>query len=138
MKYLIFISFVIALFDAAKAASTEQSTKYIAECRAEFKITDDVKHYNLTTGAIPEADATEDMKCYLNCFMEKLGVLKDGKIQEDAQEFKNYVGEEHAKEEIESCRGETGSSKCETAFKLHQCFLKHLDYLVLQVFSLSE
>ncbi|XP_055854014.1 general odorant-binding protein 56a-like [Episyrphus balteatus] len=128
MKFIIFISFAVAIFNTVNAWSSENSSKYIDECRVELKISDDVNQYNLTTGEIPEADIHPDMKCFLNCFMEKLGILRDGIIQEDSDGFNHYVGAETAKEMIESCRDESGTSNCDTAFKLHRCFLKHLSY----------
>nr|QIS77223.1 OBP30 [Episyrphus balteatus] len=133
--FIIFIAFIVVFHNTVKAFSEEGPKIYMAECRDKFNITSNLAHYTLIIGEITEDTATEDEKCYLNCFLEKLGVLSDGELQEDAQGLKDYIGNKSAKKAIERCREEFGFHKCETAIKLHRCFLGVRNYAITQIYS---
>nr|QIS77220.1 OBP27 [Episyrphus balteatus] len=112
MKFLILVA-AIALFDIVSA---------VEDCQFEkLKLTDD-QIRKLERGQL--TDASEDIKCFIECDMEKAGLFKNGKLQEDAamEKFTAKVGKENAEKILNSCRGEKGSTNCETAFRLSNCF----------------
>ncbi|KAH8418335.1 hypothetical protein KR222_000107, partial [Zaprionus bogoriensis] len=70
------------------------------------------------------SDPSENIKCFANCFFEKVGTLKDGVLQEDVVLVKlgALIGEEKTREALAKCSGIKGANNCETAYKLHECF----------------
>ncbi|XP_055905667.1 general odorant-binding protein 56a-like [Eupeodes corollae] len=130
MKLLIVLAF-IAVFAAVNAEipkeDDEEHNKIIAECRQKFKMTDE-EYTKLRHDEV--AKPNEDMQCFVNCFMESAGMIKDGKLQHDVATaiISKKVGEEKAKTILETCHGEQGSTNCETAYKLHKCLYKNKAY----------
>ncbi|SPP75490.1 general odorant-binding protein 56a [Drosophila guanche] len=88
------------------------------------------KELNLTEEEVAKVKAkdfknpTENIKCFANCFFEKVGTLKDGELQEEVvlEKLGSFIGEEKTKAALEKCRSIKGDNKCETAVKLHACF----------------
>nr|QIS77228.1 OBP35 [Episyrphus balteatus] len=109
MKFLIIVA-VIFLVDIVSA---------LEDCNTKFNLTDEeitkLKRAQLT-------DPSEDMKCLIECEMEEAGLIKNGELQEDVVIEK--FGKENANKILESCRGEKGSTNCDTAFRLHNCFTR--------------
>ncbi|EDV98267.1 general odorant-binding protein 56a [Drosophila grimshawi] len=72
---------------------------------------------------------SDNLKCFINCTLEKIGALKNGVIQEDhvLHVFGPLIGEETIRKIISKCGHLKGKSDCDTAFKLHECLekLKH-------------
>jgi len=67
---------------------------------------------------------TENMKCFANCFFEKTGFLKEGVIQSEQirNKLASFIGEEKTRDALDKCSSIKGENKCDTAFKLHECF----------------
>ncbi|XP_055856041.1 general odorant-binding protein 56d-like [Episyrphus balteatus] len=137
MKFIILVTlFAVACFDATKADESAETRKFMADCRKQFHINDVQKYWELNIGTLAIADVTRDMKCYLNCFMEKVGVLKDGRLQPNGSaKFNDYADEDTAQKLLKSCRNEVVSDKCETGYNLHQCFVKDFGYYTLQYYQ---
>ncbi|XP_065368075.1 general odorant-binding protein 56a-like [Calliphora vicina] len=70
------------------------------------------------------ANPSQNMKCFGTCFFEKLGTLKDGKVQEDVVLTKlgAIIGEDKTKTVLAKCKDVKGADRCDTGFKLYQCF----------------
>ncbi|KAH8355300.1 hypothetical protein KR093_010719 [Drosophila rubida] len=67
---------------------------------------------------------TENIKCFANCFFEKVGTLKDGVIQTEVvlAKLSPLIGEEKTRAALDKCGAIKGENKCDTAVKLHECF----------------
>lgn len=69
---------------------------------------------------------TPAMKCFGTCFFEKVGTLKDGVVQEAVvlEKLAPTYGEEKVKAALAKCKDVKGSDRCDTGFKLYECFEK--------------
>ncbi|XP_017150776.1 general odorant-binding protein 56a [Drosophila miranda] len=91
------------------------------QCSQELNLTEEEK---AKVKAKDFKNPTENIKCFANCFFEKVGTLKDGKIQEDVvlEKLGSFIGEEKTKAALDKCRTIEGDDKCDKAVKLHACF----------------
>ncbi|XP_020803416.1 general odorant-binding protein 56a [Drosophila serrata] len=91
------------------------------QCAAELNLTEEEK---AKVKAKDFKNPTENIKCFANCFFEKVGTLKDGEIQEAVvlEKLGAFIGEEKTKAALEKCKSIKGENKCDTAVKLHECF----------------
>ncbi|KAH8389290.1 hypothetical protein KR200_009678 [Drosophila serrata] len=91
------------------------------QCAAELNLTEEEK---AKVKAKDFKNPTENIKCFANCFFEKVGTLKDGEIQEAVvlEKLGAFIGEEKTKAALEKCKSVKGENKCDTAVKLHECF----------------
>ncbi|XP_043642617.1 general odorant-binding protein 56a [Drosophila teissieri] len=104
--------------------SDEQKTlakQHHEQCAAEVKLTEEE---SAKVKAKDFKNPTENIKCFANCFFEKVGTLKDGELQESVvlEKLGGLIGEEKTKAALEKCRTIKGDNKCDTAAKLHECF----------------
>ncbi|XP_017001666.2 general odorant-binding protein 56a [Drosophila takahashii] len=124
-----FVIALSALFVALAVASPielNEDQKALAkqhgeQCAAELNLTEEEKE---KVKAKDFKNPTENIKCFANCFFEKVGTLKDGELQESVvlEKLGAFIGEEKTKAALEKCRSIKGENKCETAVKLHECF----------------
>ncbi|KAH8389334.1 hypothetical protein KR215_003917 [Drosophila sulfurigaster] len=125
----IFVIALSALFVALAVASPvelNEEQKVLAKQYGETCF----KEIGLTEAEVAKvkakdfSDPTENIKCFANCFFEKVGTLKDGEIQPDVVLAKlgAIIGEEKTKAALAKCSSVKGANKCETAVKLHECF----------------
>nr|ABW77763.1 odorant-binding protein 56a [Drosophila melanogaster]ABW77764.1 odorant-binding protein 56a [Drosophila melanogaster]ABW77765.1 odorant-binding protein 56a [Drosophila melanogaster]ABW77768.1 odorant-binding protein 56a [Drosophila melanogaster]ABW77769.1 odorant-binding protein 56a [Drosophila melanogaster] len=91
------------------------------QCAEEVKLTEEEK---AKVNAKDFNNPTENIKCFANCFFEKVGTLKDGELQESMvlEKLGALIGEEKTKAALEKCRTIKGENKCDTASKLYDCF----------------
>ncbi|KAH8285076.1 hypothetical protein KR054_004743 [Drosophila jambulina] len=91
------------------------------QCAAELNLTEEEK---AKVKAKDFKNPTENIKCFANCFFEKVGTLKDGEIQEAVvlEKLGAFIGEEKTKAALAKCKSIKGENKCDTAVKLHECF----------------
>ncbi|KAH8298448.1 hypothetical protein KR044_003474, partial [Drosophila immigrans] len=70
------------------------------------------------------SEPSENIKCFANCFFEKVGTLKDGVIQPEVVLTKlgAIIGEEKTRAALDKCSSIKGVNNCDTAVKLHECF----------------
>ncbi|XP_016988071.1 general odorant-binding protein 56a [Drosophila rhopaloa] len=124
--FVIALSAVFVALAFASPIELNEDQKALAkqhgeQCAAELKLTEEekakVKNKDFK-------DPTENIKCFANCFFEKVGTLKDGELQESVvlEKLGAFLGEEKTKAALEKCRSVKGENKCETAVKLHACF----------------
>ncbi|KAH8401468.1 hypothetical protein KR009_005736, partial [Drosophila setifemur] len=95
--------------------------KHGEQCSSELNLTEEEV---AKVKAKDFKNPTENIKCFANCFFEKIGTLKDGELQEAVvlEKLGSFIGEEKTKAALEKCRSVKGENKCETAVKLHECF----------------
>ncbi|EDX07846.1 general odorant-binding protein 56a [Drosophila simulans] len=91
------------------------------QCSDEVNLTEEER---AKVNAKDFKNPTENIKCFANCFFEKVGTLKDGELQESVvlEKLGALIGEEKTKATLEKCRSIKGENKCDTASKLHECF----------------
>nr|5DIC_A Chain A, Odorant-binding protein [Phormia regina] len=77
------------------------------------------------------ANPTPAMKCFGTCFFEKIGTLKDGVVQEAVvlEKLSPHFGEEKVKAALDKCKNIKGADRCDTGFKIFECFEKAKDEL---------
>ncbi|XP_023162670.1 general odorant-binding protein 56a [Drosophila hydei] len=88
------------------------------------------KDVNLTEEEIAKVKAkdfknpSENIKCFANCFYEKVGTLKDGVVQDEVvlKKLGAIIGEEKTREALAKCSSIKGDNNCDTANKLYECF----------------
>uniref|UniRef100_A0A1I8Q7T9 Odorant binding protein n=1 Tax=Stomoxys calcitrans TaxID=35570 RepID=A0A1I8Q7T9_STOCA len=68
----------------------------------------------------------KNAKCFVNCFLEKAGFIKDGAVQSSVIMAKlgPNVGEDKLKSIMSKCNNLKGNDNCETAFILYECYYK--------------
>ncbi|EDV55246.1 general odorant-binding protein 56a [Drosophila erecta] len=124
-----FVIALSALFVALAAGSSlnlSDDQKNLAkqhreQCADEVKLTEEER---AKVNAKDFKDPTENIKCFANCFFEKVGTLKDGELQESVvlEKLGALIGEEKTKAALDKCRSIKGENKCDSAAKLHECF----------------
>ncbi|XP_037948357.1 general odorant-binding protein 56d-like [Teleopsis dalmanni] len=128
MKFLVvfvLVAFVAVTFAAdAISLNEEQKAKVRAtagECIEKEKTTKE-EVQKLRQGQFGAAD--ENLKCFANCFLEKLGFFVNGAIKEDVVSGKlsPIVGADRVKEVMAKCNSIKGANNCETAYKLYECY----------------
>ncbi|KAI8123922.1 General odorant-binding protein 56a [Lucilia cuprina] len=124
-----FITLAVVCFIACTLATPlELSEEQKAKAKVHFE--ECVKQENVS-----EEDATRlrnkdfanpsaAMKCFGTCFFEKVGTLKDSEVQEDVVLAKlgSLIGEEKTKEVLHKCKDIKGDDRCDTGFKIYECF----------------
>lgn len=99
--------------------------KYGKECGTELGVSDDV------IAALRKGDfSTIDSrgKCFINCVLEKSSVVKGGILQEQILMDKLSLDvSDNAKVSklVEACKTTKGSDKCDTSYKLLDCYIKN-------------
>lgn len=70
------------------------------------------------------ANPSMNLKCFGTCFFEKVGTLKDSVVQEDVVLAKlgSILGEEKTKAILAKCKDVKGEDRCDTGFKIYECF----------------
>ncbi|KAK9512417.1 hypothetical protein O3M35_000854 [Rhynocoris fuscipes] len=99
--------------------------KVLSECEKEHNVGETEMRSFIQTGQVP----SEQFKCMLGCYGEKIGMIKDGKIQWDVihLERKIHHGEDTYKNKmsqvVENCKStvKDDSNKCELSIKLAKC-----------------
>ncbi|XP_075168586.1 general odorant-binding protein 56a-like [Haematobia irritans] len=123
----VFITLAIVYFIASATAvelTEEQQIKakeHLAACSKEENVSEaDVTKFSNKDFANP----TKEFKCLSTCFFEKAGTLKDNEVQEDVvlQKLGALIGEEKTKHILEKCKGIKAEDRCETGFKIFECF----------------
>ncbi|XP_016988068.1 general odorant-binding protein 56d [Drosophila rhopaloa] len=127
MKFLIVLSAVLAITVAELQLSDEQ--KAVAHANAALCIQQEgitkEQATALRNGNFEDSD--QKVKCFANCFLEKTGFLIDGKVQPAVVLAKlgPLAGEDAVKAVQAKCDSITGADKCDTAFKLFECYHKN-------------
>ncbi|XP_039483730.1 general odorant-binding protein 56a [Drosophila santomea] len=124
--FVIALSALFVALAAGSALNLSEDQKNLAkqhheQCAAEIKLTEEE---SAKVKAKDFKNPTENIKCFANCFFEKVGTLKDGELQESVvlEKLGGLIGEEKTKEALKKCRSIKGENKCDTAAKLHECF----------------
>ncbi|EDW74825.1 general odorant-binding protein 56a [Drosophila tropicalis] len=124
--FVITLSAVILALALASPVELNEEQKALAKQHGEQCS----KELNLTEEEIAKVKAkdfknpTENIKCFANCFFEKIGTLKNGEIQEAVvlEKLGAFIGEEKTKAALAKCGSIKGENNCDTAVKLHECF----------------
>jgi len=79
----------------------------------------------LRSGIFNNVDAK--VKCFVNCFLEKIGFLVGGQVKADVvtKKLGPIAGADKVKSAQVECDSIKGSDNCDTAFKLFQCYHKY-------------
>uniref|UniRef100_A0A1I8M8B9 PBP/GOBP family protein n=1 Tax=Musca domestica TaxID=7370 RepID=A0A1I8M8B9_MUSDO len=119
---------VVCLVASALASplelSEEQKVKareHIEECAKQENVPEeDVLKFRNKDVENP----SKAFKCLGTCFIERAGTLKNDELQDDVVIAKlgGLVGEEKAKAVLEKCKGIKAEDRCETGYKIFQCF----------------
>ncbi|ALC42768.1 Obp56h [Drosophila busckii] len=78
-----------------------------------------------------QSNASENLKCYAKCLMEKQGHMVDGQFKADAMlatlnnvpQMKDKMAE--ITSGVNACKDMKGSNDCDTAFKVTMCLKEH-------------
>uniref|UniRef100_A0A1L8EDP4 Proteinral odorant-binding protein 56d n=2 Tax=Haematobia irritans TaxID=7368 RepID=A0A1L8EDP4_HAEIR len=103
--------------------------QYAAACMEQEKSTTE-DSVALTRGQF--SGLSKNAKCFVKCFFEKAGFMKDGVVLPDVltEKLGPNVGEDKLKAIMGKCNSVKGSDKCDTAFKLFECYYKeHTSFL---------
>lgn len=64
-------------------------------------------------------------KCYAKCFLEKVGMIKDGVLQEEfiLKKFAYILGYEAAEKFVGTCNAIVNlQDNCESAYEMYKCY----------------
>ncbi|XP_055387630.1 general odorant-binding protein 56a-like [Condylostylus longicornis] len=131
MKYLLnFIILLLLLEHNLIIAENETDKQIDSDCR---KIT------NVTEQDLDLLDkfsdkSTDNAKCYLKCFFEKLGLWNNGAVQEDAFVKRmssgcppgQNVDVEKIKSLLNACKTPSGKNECDSVFQFSACVNKKM------------
>ncbi|XP_023302697.2 general odorant-binding protein 56h-like [Lucilia cuprina] len=128
MKFNIFLIGLIWAIVQVKADMEDELDEVDMACREETQVSEDELNSFFENY---EKQPQESIMCFLKCYMEKKGYLKNGVIDETAAkefllsipEFKDQ--EEAINKSIDDCKNEKGSSECETAYLITKCMTEH-------------
>ncbi|KAI8123921.1 General odorant-binding protein 56a [Lucilia cuprina] len=127
MKLVITLAFICLMAGALASPlelNDEQKVKakqYFEECIKQENVSDaDAEKLRKKDFANP----SKNLKCFGTCFFEKVGTLKDSEVQEDVVLAKlgSILGEEKTKAILAKCKDVKGEDRCDTGFKLYECF----------------
>lgn len=95
--------------------------KTIEDCNKEHNVSPkdfhDFMEGKLTT-------VSENLKCSSHCIMVKQGIMDEaGKF--NAEMAKTKIDDDTFVAAVEACKDLTGSTPCETAFKITDCMIAH-------------
>eukprot|EP00099_Drosophila_melanogaster_P012298 NP_001286619.1 Odorant-binding protein 56d, isoform B [Drosophila melanogaster] len=127
MKFLIVLSVILAISAAELQLSDEQKAVAHANgalCAQQEGITKD-QAIALRNGNFDDSDPK--VKCFANCFLEKIGFLINGEVQPDVVLAKlgPLAGEDAVKAVQAKCDATKGADKCDTAYQLFECYYKN-------------
>ncbi|XP_065368181.1 general odorant-binding protein 56a-like [Calliphora vicina] len=119
---------VVCLIASALANPLELNEEQKAKAKVHFQ--ECVKQENVSEEDATKlrnrefANASPSMKCFGTCFFEKVGTLKDSQVQEEVvlQKLGALIGEEKTKEVLHKCKDIKGEDRCDTGFKIYECF----------------
>lgn len=69
---------------------------------------------------------SQNLKCFYRCIMEKMGIMKEGKLLDDkvAEMFNKNQNKDDALHVYNECKSMKGANDCDTAFKVTMCLDK--------------
>lgn len=69
---------------------------------------------------------SHNMKCFSRCIMEKMGIMKEGKLLDDKvmEIFNKNQNKDDAVHTYNECKSMKGANDCDTAFKVTMCMDK--------------
>lgn len=78
----------------------------------------------LRSGSIE--NPSQNLKCFNRCILEKMGVMKEGKLQDDkvTDIFNKNQNKDDAIHTYNECKSMKGENDCDTAFKVMMCLDK--------------
>ncbi|XP_004518466.2 general odorant-binding protein 56h-like [Ceratitis capitata] len=95
--------------------------KYIDECTKDHNVTPKEFHEFMEGKA---ASPSENLKCSSHCVMLKQGIIDEaGNFKPDVA--KSKMPDDKLAAAIDDCKDLSGSSACDTAFKITECVLSH-------------
>ncbi|XP_037952901.1 general odorant-binding protein 56d-like [Teleopsis dalmanni] len=133
LAVLIVVASVAVTFAAVSVSlNADQNAKLqaaAAECIEKEKITMD-EVLKLNQGKFDSA--AENLKCFANCFLDKLGFFVNGAVKEDvlSSKLSPIFGADSVKDIMKKCNNIKGANNCDTAFKLFECYYKNNAALV--------
>lgn len=91
---------------------------------AEQNLIDNSAVAALQDGQFSRAD--EKVKCFTNCFLEKSGLLVNGRVQKETvlNKLGAAFGADKVTAALTQCSSLKGGDNCETAFKIYKCFFQ--------------
>ncbi|CAH1391406.1 unnamed protein product [Nezara viridula] len=133
---VIVVVLVLACTFSCNGISPELKTA-IEGCKAEHNIESDQIKEAIGNKKLPE---TENGQCFMSCVMEKMGMIKDGKIDMDramelnAQKFKDPENLQKANEVAKRCADvQASDTKCSLATELLKCVVKNAKEVQLEL-----
>ncbi|CAH1391407.1 unnamed protein product [Nezara viridula] len=133
---VIVVALVLACIFSCNGISPELKTA-IEECKAEHNVESDQIKEAIENKKLPE---TENGQCFMSCVMEKMGVIKDGKIDMDKamehyeKKVKDPENRQKANEVAKRCANVQGTdAKCSLATELVKCVVKTAEELQLEM-----
>ncbi|KAM7343886.1 general odorant-binding protein 56a-like [Cochliomyia hominivorax] len=127
MKLIIILTLICLIANSCTLAfelTEEQKSKakeYFQECIQEENASEeDAAKLHKKDFANP----SQNLKCFGTCFFEKIGTLKSSVVQEDVVLAKlgSILGEDKTKSILEKCKDIKGEDRCDTGFKIYECF----------------
>lgn len=100
-----------------------EAKAHFDHCVKQEKVSENEASKLLNQNLINPSNA---MKCFGTCFFERIGTLKNDVVQESVvlQKLSPIVGEDKIKAFLKNCKNVKGFERCDTGFKLFQCFEK--------------
>nr|AMY98992.1 odorant binding protein 1 [Carpomya vesuviana] len=96
--------------------------KYIEDCNKEHSVSPKDFH-EFMEGKL--SSPSENLKCATHCVMVKQGSMDEaGAFKPDVAKT-NMPNDDKFAAAVEACKDQSGSSPCETAFKISQCLISH-------------
>ncbi|XP_017485615.1 PREDICTED: general odorant-binding protein 56h-like [Rhagoletis zephyria] len=123
MKSFITIAFVLVSSVVVMCEPPNpQIRQYIDECNKEHNVSPkDFHEFNEGKLSSP----SEDLKCAIHCFMVKQGSMDEaGTFKPDVAKT-GMPNDDKFAAAVDACKDKTGSSACETAFRITQCVISH-------------
>ncbi|XP_017051033.1 general odorant-binding protein 56h [Drosophila ficusphila] len=127
MKFVLFCASLAVLL--AMGQCDPDFRQIMQQCMQSNQVTEaDLKEF-MTSGM--QGNASENLKCYTKCLMEKQGHLANGQFNAQAllDTLKNVPQFKDKMEEIASgvnaCKDMKGTNDCDTAFRVTMCLKEH-------------
>ncbi|XP_037953320.1 general odorant-binding protein 56h-like [Teleopsis dalmanni] len=128
MKVKLFYTAIVVLI--ASVISDDNLDKIYKECYTESSVTKDQMTAFVNSG-MKEQLATNEVKCFIKCVMEKHGAFKNGQFiaQEYAALLKSVPTYKDRAVDIDKaikeCNNLKGANDCDTAHKIATCITEH-------------